>query len=422
MWLQDGPASFRLHAQQLRRLPGIGSDAVPILPGMQHIMHYPHPTATPLAADPDTILYGTPGCARPRCGPPRVAAALVVVDEAADATTALLHNVALSSWIGDILGPANGTGEPPRWAGAATRLREAAADAADLRSGSPGEWLKVVAAPAAAGAVRGVWNSAECVGGGGGQPECECVVQVPSLFAPDLYGVPQVPVVMLDMPVVPTAPPDAGPRVLAAFRAMFAEAVTGRRLCVAEVADSVHGPAAGCAGETPVPEGEGPAGPLAPPPMPAGCTASWNVSLYHGPCSPGPVNMANGVSRPRDTPPEAEFSSAAIDLFKPSCGEGFPEFPASWERGYCGAATAFVCVEETQIVRVLLRATGGKATLTVDGKAEAAVAAAAGDAGDDPGLEQAQEADAVLVLRGGCHSVAVVFEDASAEGSNDAEV
>lgn len=409
-WLQDGPASIRLHAQQLRRLPGIGSAALPMSPAMQHIMRYPHPAATALAAAPTTLLYSGSGCAKPRCGPLRVTAAVVLVDEAADAATALLPNVALSSWVRQVLGAAGATGAATLWDRAAARLLTAAADSADLDSISSDTWLKVVAAPAATGTVRGVWNTAECVRGSGDGAGCECVVHVPSLFSPDLFGIPQVPVVMLDLPLKRGAPAEVGHRVLAEFRALLSDGFGGQRLCVSTIANTEAGAAAAC-----VPDESGPGGPGPAPPQP--CESAWALDVYRGRCARTKVSGMLTPVRPVDTSPVMTRPVAAVDVAKVSCAEVFPGFPPDLAGSVsCAAWSTHVCLSEAQLLRISVSAHGTEATyvsLAVNG---ATFAAGHGERGVEraAGSKETVWAAAVLPLASGCHSVDVVYEQPTA--------
>lgn len=407
-WLQDGPASIRLHAQQLRRLPGIGSTALPMSPAMQHIMAYPHPAATALAAAPEAMLYSDSGCAQPHCGPLRVTAALVLVDEAADAATALLQNVALSSWVSKVIGPAGGAGEPTPWDRAAVRLRSVAGDAADLDGVSPDTWLKVIAAPAPTGAVRGVWNSAECVGSSGGAAGCECVVQVPALFSPDLYGVPQVPVVMLDLPLKRGAPAEVGRRVLTEFRALLSDGLGGRRLCLSAAAETESGAAAGCVPDEPGPEGPGPA-----PPQP--CDSGWALDVYRGRCAQTDVSGTLTPVRPGHSAAVLTRSVVAVNVVKASCTEPFSGFPPDLAGSdACAAWSTHVCLSEPQLLRISVAAQGTAATpasLAVNGTIFAAAHGGHGGERATGSVETGwAAAEAVLPLGPGCHRVDVAYD------------
>eukprot|EP00892_Ulva_mutabilis_P009419 jgi/Ulvmu1/684/UM010_0056.1 len=614
----DGPSSIRLHAQQLRRLPGIGSAALPLSAGMQHVLSYPRPSATPFKAGSANILFSGSGCARVPCGPAVVAAALTIVDAAADARTALLPNMALSAWLSGMFEPAGGSGNTTGWEHALRGLQEAAGDSADLALGDPETWIKVVAAPSASGTVQGRWNKAGCSGESHGAAECECSVHVPALFPHDLYSVPQVPVVMLEVPLTVEAIPDAQQRILEAFKSLFTDEHMGQRLCMAEAA-SIPAPADGCTADVPplvtspqpapmpcenkwvldiyqqrctvandsgvvaptrpqdevvqltirtdavdvyrtscsqpfsgfpealfddlldgIAEASGPAvlnsrdqwltvvalpistssaaghrsrpecastpvgsacqctearpstreqlqgqtllvpavvldleladgqeeaaaravaalemgltrlhelgadaciqdavgavvghncgasGPQPPavPPPPEDCTDVWTVSLYPGACPSAEASSASrrNLSRPQEEA-AAVFTSTAIDFSKAACDDIFQDFPAGWSHGYCGAATVHVCVPVARVMRLLLRATGGSATLSVNGNAAVEIAATGEpEAGSVANLGATRAGDAVVGLVSGCHVVELLFEDSTNIGLDDAQV
>lgn len=381
-------ASIRVDVQRVDTAPAAGQDT---------LVYAPPPQL--LSSSSALQLYSEAGCSgSPPCAPARALFHAVVVDSPVGATT---NGALAASWVSSVLNTAEG-------AKFLDLLRDEVARAAGTAIRNPrSQWITVVAVPYADGSVSGYRSGADCEPVGSGA--CACNVQLPAGADAGDGQPPRVPAVVLNLQFDKESGYDSG-RAESALVAGLARLHTlGVDVCVQELAGAVVGGGCGTA-------------PPSRPPMPEGCNAGWNVRLHRGRCkrTPGTTTTPVGVAQP-DAQAAAVFSSAAIDLFKPACGESFPGFPPGWEREYCGAAAAVVCVAETQIVRLLLRAEGGSAALTVDDRTEAAVAVE-GTAAEEPGLDPSREADAVVVLRGGCHSVEVVFEDASSGISGDVQV
>lgn len=397
---------MRLHVQQLSPLPGIGTAALPLTAGMQHILRYPRPTAVALAADSATMLYSGSSCAHVPCGPVVVAAALTIVDDAADPATALLPNVALSAWLRDMMDPASDDRNATAWAQALLQLEEAVGTSADLAHGGGASWLRVIAAPAESGSVRGHWNRDECLGQGVDVVACGCSVEVPALFSQDLYGITQVPVVMLEIPLRAGTPPEVGTRILERFNSMFAESRTHRRLCVATAAE-IDTPAGGCTSDGPVPEVT-----LPEPPQP--CEDKWIMDVYKRRCSTAQVPGVLVPMRPEGQGGSVHTSRVdVIDVLQESCSQLFPGVPAA-VRSACAAWSAHLCLDEAQLLRVNVMARGGAeipASLAVNGTVKAFVQDKhfdQPDSTDTVGMIPA--ADVRLALAPGCHHLEVVFD------------
>lgn len=395
VFVQDTASSIRVDVQRLDTAPAAGQDA---------LAHAPPPQL--LSSSSALQLYSEAGCSSsPPCAPARSLFYAVVVDSPAGGAVAAANGTLAASWVSSVFNSAEG-------AKFLDSLRDEVTRAAGTAIRNPrSQWLTAVAVPYGHGSVSGHRSAAGCASGDSGA--CACNVQLVAGADASNGQPPRVPAVVLNLQF------DEGPgqhsgRAEAALVAGLARLHTlGVDVCVQELAGAVVGGGCGTA-------------PPSLPPMSKGCTAGWSVSLYRGRCpaAPGTSGTPAGITRP-DSKPGAVFSRAAIAWFKPACGEAFPGFPPGWEGEYCGAAAGAVCVAETQIVRLVLRAEGGSAALTVDGRPEAAVAVVAeesGTAAEEPGLDQSGETDAVVVLRAGCHSVEVVFEDASAGSSGDVQV
>jgi hypothetical protein len=152
------------------------------------------------------------------------------------------------------------------------------------------------------------------------------------------------------------------------------------------------------------------------------CLPLWHVQLFRGPCKRtllvnGTTSVASG---PPDGAADVHFATRAVDLFKSTCREAFPGFPAGWKHGYCARFSATVCATRApQVFRLELAAGGptrAPASLLFDGETVAYI-----DNGTPTGKHKVNVAgaaaeqlqDAIVVLGQGCHHIEAFYEEAS---------
>lgn len=152
------------------------------------------------------------------------------------------------------------------------------------------------------------------------------------------------------------------------------------------------------------------------------CLPLWRVELYKGACVAADVTVGGRtVSLPQAAPPresDVSFTAPSVDLFKTTCREAFPSFPAGWKAGYCARFSAEICTAgDPMVLRFVLEAGGAApvpASLVLDGRSAAFVENVPAAAASDQLLAWAtsKSRDVIAVLGRGCHSVQVVYHDA----------
>lgn len=159
--------------------------------------------------------------------------------------------------------------------------------------------------------------------------------------------------------------------------------------------------------------------------------------MRHGKCSSiiaGPGNASVPVLAPTDAPAE-QFEVASVNFTKASCMQAFKELrlqSSDWSDGLCVTASTYVCLSGSatapNLVRINTEVAGAStmsASLYIDGEATARVAQ---QDWKESGLHSPSHAmDTMLLLtRGRCHLVEVVFDDgvaiSQAPGADSGEV
>ena len=188
--------------QRLDTLPQIGSPAIPVSKNMSRgTISYPPADSIELSADSHTLLYSEQGCIFERCGAPRLQAAQFVTDLQADSLRDLLPNVALSSWVQNFFEASGNVSTFSIKQIALQKLRFAAAGFADTATVPEEDWLKIVATVPPTQQVNGRNSSVSCQAHTSARPVpgCECSIQLQALFSNDMYGIKQVPILLLDI-------------------------------------------------------------------------------------------------------------------------------------------------------------------------------------------------------------------------------
>ena len=149
------------------------------------------------------------------------------------------------------------------------------------------------------------------------------------------------------------------------------------------------------------------------------CLPLWRVDLFRGAC-PTTGTPAVPSTRP-SAEPEVSFTTRSVDLFRSTCREAFPGFPAASQHDYCAAFSAEICTTGApQAMRFILLAGGPArvpASLVVDGQVAAFVENSADvlDSGNVAAWAMEHTQDAVVVLARGCHTIEAFFSE-PAEG------
>ena len=413
----------------------LGSKHLPVNSNNHRIYQYPEPQTPLLSASDGVELYGSDSCAEPACAPVRITAAMTVADLKQDRVSDLLTNVAAAGWVGTFL-QSNRSQIGPQ-AQAVAALRAAASGYVD---GDSATWLRVVAAPVATRDVRGVSSLSSCdAEHRNAAGRCTCSVRLPGLFSPALYGSKQAPVLLLDASLKLGTPQSVITAVQQAFGQLLAAPGTfGSPVCMSEPSVTVSQSPDAC---NPVPSNPpppplppspppwapptppSPPPPPPPPPAPEQCAPEWAVTLWRGACARAAADGGGSSDRtavwaPQGARQRTEFTSRSVNFFKPDRDASFTDFPVDWRGKYCAKAEAHLCaLAGPETVRLVMSAGGpavSPATLWLDGRAVATDVFT-----DDQehvsrrGSVFVEEtpSEVVTVLRQGCHSVAVVFED-----------
>lgn len=336
----------------------------------------------------------------------RLTAAVPIVDVVhADGATSPLSNVAAAQWISGFL---YSTDNHP--AGKDVLAERIAAAAGDFAVGDASSWFRVVAAPLEERALSGKANAPGC-----GQinstsvADCSCLVRLPQLFSPALYGTKQAPVLLLDLELAASAPQATIDAAQAAFGDALQRSDTfgGASVCVGRAEVTVSSSPPGCNEDEPVPV------PAPPPPISTNCSSHWTVQLFAGKCERQDVDGEVTLHAPSGTA-ALSFETADVDWHKSTCAEAFPDMPPGWSSNYCAHVRAHYCaVDGAQTVRFVLEASGPSvqhATLRVDNRTVADQRRTLSDA---PLRARARlgSAEVVQVMRQGCHAISVTFED-----------
>lgn len=415
--LQEFAESLRLRVQYLDTLLQLGSSAVPVSTKIARgTMSYPSAESLELAADSHTLLFSEQGCVSERCGAPRLQAAQFVTDIQADSVRDLLPNVALSSWVRSFFEPADKAAALSIRQNALQKLQSAAAGFADTATVAEEDWLKIVATVPSTQQVIGRNSSSSCQAQTSTQPVpgCECSIQLPGLFSHEMYGIQQVPIMLLDIALKQDVPETVIGDVQTAFADIFSAVSPG--VCVTPVAAGhSKGSTSACTGTTP-------SAPAAPPEQ-HNCTEGWTVQLHHGSCSDVQVDSGKVLVPWFDYNQSSDVSvikQDKVDFTKSSCSRGFEELPApgEWTKGFCMATETNLCGSSPsgalQLVRLVVQVAGPlpmAATIYVDGQAVAwlqkqpAVERV-------PGLaSRTQTIDTLLLLREVCKKLLIVYDD-----------
>lgn len=344
-------------------------------------------------------LLSAGGCGSVPCMPLRALYSMVVVDVQPDSGALGPRAMLGGSWVTRLFSTAAGTA-------LLERLLDDISEAAGPSVTNPrSQWITVVPLPSREISTPGRLGSADCASSPADNA-CECYVPLP--HQPEAA---HVPLVILDLELA-DSDGDSMVAAVAAVQARLAQLHTlGVDVCIHEAVGAVVG--SGCAAS--------PSPPAPPPPEPADCNTQWTVNLYRGACrSERDGSTSQHVLVRPLAPPSMTTTTKAVDFIKSSCDDVFSEFPAGWGRDYCGAAAAYMCVEQAQIVRLLLRSKGGSTAVSVNGKLAIGPASLQPPGGNsDLGLGAVTEREATIGLVSGCHSVEVVFADLMDDDDDD---
>jgi hypothetical protein len=437
--VQKFTESLRLTAQFLEALPPIGGSAVPIAAErVKGAMLYPAPNSVQLAADADTLIFSEQGCITERCTPHRVQAAQYLADLQAHRHLDALPNIALSSWIRNFLNSTKGVSSSSLKQDALQLLKTAAAGF--LETSWPEEdWLKVVATVAPSQQLTGHSSAVACQNHTTAQavPGCDCSISLPALYSIGLYGVTQVPIVLLDMVLKPGTPESVIQNIEETFHTMWSSLSAPLDVCVTPAARlATTNTSIGC---TPTATGTGTGTESAPAPAPAPAhlpaldstessdkRTGWRVWLHHGGCKTIPAGSTSSqivvpwfdASNSSDV---VKTTREKIDFSRSSCSQGFRELPAAqeWKEGFCLAAVTHICLTDpsaVQLVRVVLSVAGSSsmaAAVYVDGQAVAWLQKQpAGGAGAAVTMTRSRTVDTLLFLDSEkCKTLLIVYDD-----------
>lgn len=393
--MQDAGNNFQVFAQRLDDAHGFETGASEL---------YPRPEPQLLSTTDSLQLFTRRGCTSPEapCATARALYSVSVVDlPPPGSNVSEADGVAAGTWTSHLLNSSAGAAFLEGLRGAIEHASEP-----DSILNQRSEWLTVVSVPHESGHTSGHQSSAACSDG-----LCACTMDIPASGEPGMPHAPRVPAVVLNLELRSGSRGiDLQTNARAALMAMMDGLRQLYRLgvdvCIQEPRGAVI--ASNCPFTEPGPEV---------------ADGQWNVSLHRGTC-PALAGHSAAEEAQQGDPPGATFRSRAIDFFKSACTEAFEGFPPGWEQSYCGVASAFICAEGAQILRLLLRCEGGSAALKLDGSTIATVEprrAGHSDAQESPGLTEAQAADAIVTVRG-CHRIEVVFEDRSSAGSQNERV
>lgn len=422
--LQEFSESLSLKVQYLDTLPQVGSAAVPI--AQEAPLLYPDFANVPLASSVDTLLFSEEGCVTTRCGPTRLQLAQYVADMKSERQHNLIANVALSSWVKHFFESSPDQSLHSLYQSALQDLRSAAAGFADLDLVTEDKWLKVVATAAPTQPLGGRNSSVACQQHTTEQPglKCDCKIDVPALFSHSMYGIVQIPVVMLDMTLKPNVPDAVVEDIRNTFMNAWAKMSAGSDVCVSTATSSLSRPTgSGCTGAhidqaPPLPPGTSVAGSG----YSQNASEGWTVSLHHGICS----TFETGAERAtvpwfdaRVARNVSVVTRSRVDFSKSSCSQGFEQLPSAeeWTKGFClGAETGLRLQtrKDVQFVRIVVSVDGAMAmaaTVLVDGKAVAWVEKHS-ELDVIPGiLRSSHSIDAFVLLDGElCRTLQVVYD------------
>jgi hypothetical protein len=409
--VQERPSVMKLQALRLDTLRSIEwSDTTFVNNSVA--LQYEHATLNDLGYLKGATLFSKPRCAMFGCIETHIKGSLLIVDAEPATQSAFLSQIVAADWILGFLNPTQGRNS---LLDVALNTMEAAIG--QYATNPRQEWIRLVPLEAPSLSINGLLNSQVC-GNDTTHASCSCTVSLHRLFNPALFAVYQVPLLLMDVRVSSSTPPNAIEQAKKVFYGSLPSPdLLKARVCINDIGLVVSHTRDDCS-ETlnppplpsrpsfpspPPPRSPSPPPPILSLPPPSPPPQLPNPPPPHQPhppplkplpqppkspptlqppqpnpsppsphpppsilCTPqwtvqlmhGPClrEVTTGSSlRFPDGQGNVSYAVPDLSFFKSSCHHSFDMMPHNWKQDYCASAQTFWCaVDGPQVVRLIL--------------------------------------------------------------------